>query len=160
MNHGTIRPTDELTPLMAQPKRGQGKMTTSARPTTVLADLRSIRASQWAFAATVLAGMAGAPAPAAAAGAYDGIWNVQFITRAGNCSSNSFPFTVSGRQVSSAGGGKVTGGVSRSGAVSVSVSVGASRASGTGRLVGSSGTGRWSGIISGDKCSGVWQASR
>ena len=142
-------------------------MTTSVRPTTVLADFRPTRALRWAFAATVLVGMAGAPASAdaraaraAAPGAFDGVWNVQFNTRAGNCSSNSFPFTVSGRRVSSAGGGKVTGGISPSGAVSVSVSVGASRASGSGRLVGNSGAGRWSGIISGDRCSGTWQASR
>jgi hypothetical protein len=143
-------------------------MTTSASPTTVLADFKPVRALRWAFAATILACMAGAPAPADAAraaraagpGAFDGIWNVQFNTRAGNCGSNSFPFTVSGRRVSSAGGGKVTGGVSPSGAVSVAVSVGLSRASGTGRLAGNSGSGRWSGIISGDKCSGTWQASR
>jgi len=52
------------------------------------------------------------------AGAYDGIWNVVFATQAGNCSAtNSAPFAVSGRRVSSAGGGKVTGGVSRGGAV-------------------------------------------
>jgi hypothetical protein len=145
-------------------------MTTSVRPTTVLADFKPIRALRWVFAATVLASMAAAPVPAdarvarvaraAGPGAFDGVWNVQFNTRAGNCGSNSFPFTVSGRRVSSAGGGKVTGGVSPSGAVSVAVSVGLSRASGTGRLAGNSGGGRWSGIISGDKCSGTWQASR
>ena len=95
------------------------------------------------------------------AGAYDGTWNVVFTTRAGNCSStNSAPFNVSGRRVSSAGGGKVTGGVSPGGAVSVRISVGLSAADGSGRLVGNSGTGRWSGIISGDRCSGTWQATR
>jgi hypothetical protein len=143
-------------------------MTISVRPAAPFASFRPIRALRWVFAATVLAAMAGAPVPADAArvaraagpGAFDGIWNVQFNTRAGNCNSNSFPFTVSGRRVSSAGGGKVTGGVSPSGAVSVSVSVGLSKASGTGRLAGNSGAGRWSGIISGDKCSGTWQASR
>jgi hypothetical protein len=94
-------------------------------------------------------------------GAYDGTWNVVFTTRAGNCSAtNSAPFNVAGRQVSSAGGGKVTGGVAPSGAVSVRISMGLSAARGNGRLVGNSGTGRWSGIISGDRCSGTWQASR
>ena len=93
--------------------------------------------------------------------AYDGTWNVVFTTKAGNCSSNnSAPFNVAGTQVSSAGGGKVTGGVTRGGAVAVNISVGLSHASGTGRLVGNSGTGRWSGVISGDKCSGTWQATR
>jgi hypothetical protein len=144
-------------------------MTTSARPTTVLADFKPVRMLRWVLAATVLAAMAASPVPAdaarsaraAAPGAFDGVWNVLFVTRAGNCSStNSVPFTVTGRRVSSAGGGKVTGGISRSGAVSVQISVGASRASGSGRLVGNSGSGRWIGIITGDRCSGTWQASR
>jgi hypothetical protein len=144
-------------------------MTTSARPTTVLAAFKPVRVLRWMLAATVLAAMTGAPVPAdaaraaraAAPGAFDGVWNVLFTTRAGNCSStNSVPFTVTGRRVSSAGGGKVTGGISRSGAVSVQISVGASRASGSGRLVGNSGSGRWSGIITGDRCSGTWQAAR
>ena len=95
------------------------------------------------------------------AGAYDGVWNVLFVTQAGNCSSNhTVPFTVTGRRVSSAGGGKVTGGIGRGGAVSVQISVGASKASGNGRLAGNSGAGRWSGIITGDRCSGTWQATR
>jgi hypothetical protein len=86
---------------------------------------------------------------------------VTFTTRAGNCSAtNSAPFSVTGTQVSSAGGGKVTGGVNRGGAVAVNISVGLSHASGTGRLAGNSGTARWSGVISGDRCSGTWQASR
>jgi hypothetical protein len=120
-------------------------------------------------AATALAGlvlaiamsgtaMAARPRPA---GAYDGTWNVVFTTRAGNCSStNSAPFNVSGRQVSSAGGGKVTGGISSNGVVAVRISVGLSAADGRGRLVGNSGTGRWRGVISGDYCSGTWQATR
>jgi hypothetical protein len=91
---------------------------------------------------------------------YDGTWNVVFITRAGNCSStNSAPFIVSGRRLYSAGGGKVTGGISASGHVAVRISLGLSAASGTGQLAGNSGTGRWSGIISGDRCSGTWQAT-
>jgi len=107
---------------------------------------------------------AGMSSPAAAGprpGAYDGTWNVVFTTKAGNCSSNnSAPFSVSGNQVSSAGGGKVTGGVTPGGAVSVHISIGLSAADGKGRLAGNSGTGRWNGVISGDRCSGTWQASR
>ena len=118
------------------------------------------------FALIVLAGAAAVPNPAEArtarsVGSYDGVWNVYFFTRAGNCSStNSAPFTVSGRRVSSAGGGRVTGGISGAGYVSVRISLGLSAASGTGRLAGNSGAGRWSGISSGDRCSGVWQARR
>jgi hypothetical protein len=95
------------------------------------------------------------------AGAYDGIWNVVFATTRGTCSTGySVPFTINGSRVSSAGGGQVTGTVGRGGSVAVNVSVGASRASGSGRLAGNNGAGYWRGIISGDPCSGIWQARR
>jgi hypothetical protein len=117
------------------------------------------------FMAVVVIAAAAAPVAADArmirGGAYDGIWNVVFATTRGTCSSGySVPFTVIGSRVSSAGGGRVSGAVSRSGSVAVRVSVGASRASGGGRLAGNSGAGYWRGIISGDPCSGVWRASR
>ena len=143
-------------------------MTISARPIAFFADPSPMRALRWIFAAAVVAAVA-APGTADAAkrartvraGAYDGIWSVAFATTAGNCSStNSVPFTVSGRRVSSAGGGKVTGGISRGGAVAVRISVGLSWAAGSGRLAGNSGAGRWAGVISGDRCSGTWQATR
>ena len=73
-------------------------------------------------------------ADARVGGGYDGIWNVTFATTRGNCSSGySVPFTVTGNRVSSAGGG---------------------------RLAGMAGAGSWNGIISGDRCSGTWQATR
>lgn len=94
-------------------------------------------------------------------GGHDGVWNVTFATTRGNCSSGySVPFTVTGGRVSSAGGGRVSGRVNRRGAVAVQVSVGASHASGGGRLGGAAGGGSWRGIISGDQCSGTWQATR
>ena len=141
-------------------------MTISAEPIASFASFGRARVLRWSFAAAVLVAMIGTPNTADArgvrrAGAYDGTWNVVFVTRAGNCSStNSVPFAVSGRRVSSAGGGRVTGGVSPAGVVSVRISVGRSVASGSGRLVGSSGAGRWSGIILGDRCSGIWRATR
>jgi hypothetical protein len=111
-------------------------------------------------AATILPGVADA-AMAGRYGRYDGVWNVVFATTRGTCSSGtSIPFSVTGTRVSSAGGGRVEGTVSRAGGVAVRASVGASRASGRGRLVGNSGYGSWSGIISGDRCSGTWQATR
>ena len=124
---------------------------------------------RWIFVAAVLAAIVAMPGDAEArrarifrtAGAYDGIWNVVFVTRRGNCSStNSVPFTVAGTRVSSAGGGKVTGGISPGGHVSVRISVGASVATGSGQLAGNYGAGQWSGIITGDRCSGIWQATR
>jgi hypothetical protein len=141
-------------------------MTISSQPIAFFTNFGRVRALRWIFAAAVLAAMTGAAGPAAARSvaavrAYDGTWNVVFATRAGNCSStNSFPFAVSAGRVSSAGGGKVTGGISPAGVVSVRISLGLSAASGNGRLVGNSGAGRWSGIISGDRCSGSWQATR
>jgi hypothetical protein len=144
------------------------KMTISARPVSFFADFRGLRALRWIFVAAALAAIA-APGAADArrvgmgggAGAYDGNWNVMFTPQAGNChASNTVPFAVAGTRVSSAGGGKVTGGVSRNGSVSVRITVGASWANGSGRLAGNSGAGRWSGVITGDHCSGIWQATR
>jgi hypothetical protein len=126
-----------------------------------------MRALRWIFAAAVLVAIA-APGAADAAqvrtvrpGAFDGTWSVTFTPQAGNCHmSNTIPFSVVGTRASSAGNGKVTGGVSRNGTVAVKIQVGASWANGNGRLAGNSGAGRWSGIITGDQCSGVWQATR
>lgn len=112
----------------------------------------------------LLAALAAAAVPSTAdarIGGYDGVWNVTFATTRGNCSSGySVPFTVTGGRVSSAGGGRVLGRVNRRGAVAVQVSVGASHASGSGRLGGAAGGGSWRGIISGDRCNGTWLASR
>jgi hypothetical protein len=137
---------------------------TISQPIAFFAEFKPARALRWIFAAAVFAAISApgaADARIARAGAYDGVWNVVFVTQRGNCSStNSVPFTVYGRRVSSAGGGKVTGGIGRGGVVSVRISVGLSVASGSGRLAGNSGGGRWAGIISGDRCSGTWQAAR
>ena len=126
-----------------------------------------LRTLRWLPVLAVLAAMAApdiadaAPKRGKALRAYDGTWNVVFATTRGNCSSGySVPFTVIGSRVSSAGGGRVSGSVNRAGAVAVRVSVGASRASGGGRLAGTSGAGSWRGIITGDRCSGTWQATR
>jgi len=113
------------------------------------------------FAALAAATVPSSANAARASGAYNGTWNVVFATTRGNCSSGySVPFLVTGTKVSSAGGGRVSGSINRGGAVAVNVSVGASKASGGGRLAGTSGAGSWSGIITGDRCSGTWQATR
>ena len=130
---------------------------------SALSNLRTLR---WLPVFAALAAVA-APATADATtrtrggGVYDGTWNVVFATTRGTCSSGySVPFQVAGYRVSSAGGGRVSGTVNRAGAVAVNVSVGASKASGGGRLAGTSGAGSWSGVITGDRCSGTWQATR
>jgi hypothetical protein len=123
------------------------------------------RTLRWLPILAVFAAIAVPPSADAAtrrrAGVYDGTWNVVFATTRGNCSSGySVPFTVVGSRVSSAGGGRVSGSVNRAGAVAVRVSVGASKASGGGRLARTRGAGAWHGIITGDRCSGTWQATR
>jgi hypothetical protein len=139
-------------------------MTRLHRSIAYFTALSGWRALRWLPILAVFATIAAPPSADAAtrrAGAYDGTWNVVFATTRGNCSSgHSVPFTVVGRRVSSAGGGRVSGSVSRAGAVAVNVSVGASRASGGGRLAGTYGAGAWHGIITGDRCSGTWQATR
>lgn len=139
-------------------------MTISARLSASFPDFSVLHALRWILAAAAFAAVAApdaADARAARPGAFDGTWNVTFTPRAGNChATNTVPFNVYGTHVSSAGGGKVTGGVSRNGNVTVRIKVGASWADGRGRLAGNSGAGRWSGLITGDRCSGVWQAIR
>jgi hypothetical protein len=136
-------------------------MTTFPMISRHIAALPRISASKSLFAAAALAALASFDATPARAGGYDGTWTTVFATTRGNCSSGySVPFLVNRGRVSSAGGGRVSGSVIRSGSVAVAVSVGASHASGGGRLAGNSGSGRWSGIITGDRCSGTWQATR
>jgi hypothetical protein len=126
-----------------------------------------LRTLRWVPVLAALVAMAApdiadaAPKGGRALRAYDGTWNVVFATTRGNCGSGySAPFTVIGSRVSSAGGGRVSGSVNRAGAVAVRISVCASKASGGGRLAGAYGAGAWHGIITGDRCSGTWQATR
>jgi hypothetical protein len=136
-------------------------MMISDRPIAFFADFGRMCALRGIFVVAALAAVSVPSVADARVGVYDGTWNVTFTPQAGNChASNTVPFMVSGTRVSSAGGGKVTGGVTGNGSVSVRISVGASWANGGGRLAGNSGAGRWSGIITGDKCSGTWQALR
>jgi len=123
--------------------------------------LPRIRAKSLVAAAALAALALPGAADARGAGLYDGTWTTVFATTRGNCSSGySVPFVVTGGRVLSAGGGRVSGSVNRAGGVAVAVSVGASHASGGGRLAGNYGAGRWSGIIQGDRCAGTWQATR
>jgi hypothetical protein len=153
--------TEYLAPIKGIEK--SGKKMISDRTISRFAQFAAMRALRWIFAAVVLAAVAtpGAADAATRPRAYDGTWNVTFTPEAGNChASNTVPFLVSGTRVASAGGGKVTGGVGRNGSVAVRIVVGASWANGNGRLAGNSGAGRWSGLITGDRCSGIWQATR
>ena len=140
-------------------------MTISAQSIAVLADFGRSRALRWISAGAVLAALA-APGAAEArkariGGGYDGIWNVLIVTQAGSCDpAYSYPFRVSGGRISSAGAADVSGTVGGGGGVAVRISAGGSVATGSGRLGGSSGAGRWSARLSGGNCSGRWEATR
>src|SRR5262249_12616770 len=101
-------------------------------------------------------------------GGYDGTWTTVFATTRGNCSSGlSVPFLVYGGRVSSAGGGRVSGSVSRSGRVAVA---GFGRGSpappwrphprGGGRLAGNPGARGWIGITQGTRGAAPCRATR
>jgi hypothetical protein len=159
-----IRPTTSHPPSITVEK--QEEMTKSARLVGFFADFRGARALRWIFAAAFLAavaapGVADARTAGRMSGGYDGIWNVLIITQAGNCDpAYSYPFRVTGGRISSAGAADVSGSVGGGGGVTVRISAGGSVATGSGRLGGSSGAGRWSARLSGGNCSGRWQATR
>ena len=104
------------------------------------------------------------PTPAAAGpGAYDGTWNVVFATRRGQLQFGP-QRPVHGLGQPGFVGGRRQGlrrHQPRRGGCRSRFQVGASQASGSGRLVGSSAArGRWSGIITGDRCSGTLAGAR
>src|SRR3974390_956957 len=138
-------------------------MTTSAKPTGISADLRPLRLPRGLVAAVLFAAVT-VPGAADArtgrmGGGYDGIWNVLIITQAGSCDpASSYPFQVSGGRISSNGAADVSGKVSGGGSVVVRISAAGAVATGSGRLGGSTGAGRWSAKFSSGNCSGRWQA--
>jgi hypothetical protein len=113
--------------------------------------------------ATAIAIPALAAVPSAYAQSFDGPWSVLVITRSGPCDqSYRYGLMIRGGSVSYLGGGavSVSGRVTRSGQVSVSVSSGGQSASGSGRLRNGRGSGTWRGYGSGGVCAGVWSASQ
>jgi hypothetical protein len=108
-------------------------------------------------AAMVLAGAA------RAGGAFDGTWKVTIITQSGNCDpAYSYPVKVEGGRVSYSGDGSfdITGQVGDAGTVSVAIARGDQKASASGKLTATAGSGQWSGKSSSTACSGRWEAVR
>ena len=103
-----------------------------------------------------------APASAAQArSAYDGSWDLAFVTQRGACDpSYNFTVDVSDGVVTHPNLVKFKGYVAKSGSVHASVTVHDKFASGTGRLFGTSGRGKWSGRAGSERCSGYWTAQR
>jgi hypothetical protein len=98
---------------------------------------------------------------AQARSAYDGSWDLAFVTQRGACdASYNFTVNVSNGVVSHPNLLKFRGYVASSGAVRASVTVHDKYAAGSGKLAGATGHGKWSGRAGTSLCSGYWTAQR
>jgi hypothetical protein len=109
----------------------------------------------------VLAFLLPSVSSARSSAAFDGSWNLSFVTQAGSCDPTyNFTVNVSDGLVTEPNLVKFRGYVQRSGLVRASVTVQDKHASGYGRLSGSSGKGIWSGWSGSSRCKGYWTAQR
>jgi len=108
-----------------------------------------------------IGGLLALASTAHARAAYDGSWDLVFVTQRGACdSSYNFTVNISNGIVTHPNLVKFRGYVARSGAVRASVTVPDKYASGSGRLSGTSGHGTWSGRAGQARCAGYWTARR
>src|SRR6201981_948047 len=111
-----------------------------------------------AIAAGCLVALASA---AQARSAYDGSWDLIFVTQRGACDATyNFSVNITNGIVTHPNLVRFRGTVARSGAVRASVTVQDKFASGSGRLSSNSGRGTWSGYSGSARCSGYWTAQR
>ena len=112
------------------------------------------------FCATI-AGSLALTSIAQARSAYDGSWDLVFVTQRGACDPTyNFSVNINDGVVTHPNLVRFKGYVARSGAVRASVTVQDKYASGSGRLSGTSGRGTWSGYSGSARCSGYWTAQR
>jgi hypothetical protein len=98
---------------------------------------------------------------AEARSAYDGSWDLIFVTQKGACDQTyNLSVNINNGVVTHPNLVRFRGYVARSGAVRASVTVPDKYASGSGRLSSNSGRGTWSGYSGGARCSGYWTARR
>jgi hypothetical protein len=98
---------------------------------------------------------------AQASSAYDGSWDLRFMTQRGACDPTyNFLVNINNGVVTHPNLVRFRGRVTRSGAVRASVTVQDKFASGSGRLSTNSGRGTWSGYSGSARCSGYWTAVR
>ncbi|MEH2484673.1 hypothetical protein [Bradyrhizobium sp. AZCC 2230] len=98
---------------------------------------------------------------AQARSAYDGPWDLLFVTQRGACDPTyNFSVNITDGVVTHPNLVRFRGHVARSGAVRASVTVPDKYASGAGRLSSNSGRGTWNGYSGGSRCSGYWTAQR
>lgn len=115
------------------------------------------------LAGAALAAGTSLPPPVAAAANHDGAWTVLVITEKGNCDqAYRYNVRVAGGRIAYEGdtSANVDGTVGANGAVKVSIRFGEKSATGTGRLAGNGGSGRWQGVGGKDSCGGRWEAER
>ncbi len=109
----------------------------------------------------ILAGCFIAPAAIQARSAYDGSWNLVFVTQSGTCDpSYNFTVNVADGVVTHPNLVRFRGYVARSGSVHASVTVQDKFASGSGKFFGNSGRGSWRGRAGSVRCTGYWTAQR
>jgi hypothetical protein len=116
------------------------------------------------FAVVVVVGAAlGLSNGAHARSAYDGSWNVAVYGQSGSCQGGVYQFSVQivNGSISYVGGdASVSGRVSSSGAVSVSIVTSDRSAIGSGRLSRHNGSGTYRGRSSTGLCAGTWTGQR
>ena len=113
------------------------------------------------FSITVVGCLVALSSAAQARSAYDGSWDLVFVTKKGACEpSYNFTVNVSDGIVSHPSLLKFRGYVATSGVVRASVTVHDKYASGSGKLAGTTGHGQWSGRAGSSLCSGYWTAQR
>ena len=114
--------------------------------------------SLWMIAAACVI----APASVAhARSAYDGSWDLAFVTQRGTCDPTyNFTVNISNGVVTEPNLVRFRGYVAKSGAVRASVTVQDKYASGVGKLSAATGRGTWSGYAGNARCSGYWTAQR
>jgi hypothetical protein len=99
--------------------------------------------------------------PIAAKTIFDGPWSMAATTTQGSCDrSVRYRIIIIDGQVLSGDVNGVSGRVTPSGSVTVTVRRRESTVSGTGRLGASSGSGRWTAQSPSGRCLGEWQAER
>lgn len=98
---------------------------------------------------------------AQARSAYDGSWDLRFVTQRGACDpSYDFSVNISHGVVTNPNLVRFRGYVGHSGTVRASVTVQDKHAFGSGKLTSNSGRGSWSGYSGSARCSGYWTAQR
>lgn len=123
----------------------------------------SMTTARWLFAALALAAAIALAGAAKAGAVHDGSWKVTIITQSGDCDpAYSYPVKVVDGRVTYSGDGsfEISGNVGEGGNVSVAIARGDQKASASGKLSATSGSGQWSGKSSSTVCSGRWEATR